>query len=52
MRKIIPGLPCLVWGVVGVILETRGAAMPEGLFYGGLLIAVMVGVMLGVMCHD
>ena len=52
MKKIIPALPCLVWGAVGIVLDMRGATMPEGLFYGGLLIAVMLGVMLGVLCHD
>lgn len=52
MKKIIPALPSLLWGALSVVLELHGVAMPTGLYYGGLMIAMMVGIMLGVMANE
>lgn len=52
MKKYIGALLPLVWGALTVVLELNGIYVPNGLFNGGLLITVIVGVMLGVLCHD
>lgn len=51
MKKIISALPCLVWGAVALALAQRDTAMPVGLYYGGLIIAMMLGIMLGVLAN-
>ena len=52
MRKYIGALPSLVWGALTVVFKRHGFDMPNGLYYGGLIVAMMIGIMLGVMCHD
>jgi hypothetical protein len=52
MKAYIGALLPLVWGALTVVLELHGIYVPNGLFYGVLIIAMMVGIMLGVMVNE
>lgn len=52
MKKYIGALPPLVLGALTVVFKRHGIDVPDGLYYSGFIVAMMIGIMLGVMVND